>query len=133
MSIRSTHTVGRLASDMERIPEKAVRSFKKTVRQAVVIGNTEARDNARRSSGTHGKHYPKSFTWEMRPHFAMFGASIFSGEYGPEAGRLQGSMATGFEGGSRNQPPHRDLAKSADLIGPAFANEVASEVGGLYW
>jgi hypothetical protein len=29
-----------------------------------------------------------------------------------------------FEGGSRNQPPHNDLAKSADIMGPKLELKV---------
>jgi hypothetical protein len=38
-----------------------------------------------------------------------------------------------FEFGSRNQPPHLDLAKSADLAGPMFARDVAKVAARWFW
>jgi hypothetical protein len=67
----------------------------------------------------------------MRPTFAGFGTVIHSGEYGPDIARPQGGMS--FEYGSRNQPPHLDLARSADLIGPSTVGEVGRMVDRLFW
>lgn len=53
--------------------------MKATVREATIVGNTVARDNAKRTSGTHGKHYPKSFTWETSS-FSGFGGGEFVGQ-----------------------------------------------------
>lgn len=130
MRIRVTHGIDDLANDLAGIPAKAVRDMKATVRQAAITGNTVARDNARRSSGAHGKHYPKAFTWETSSFYG-FGGGAFVAEYGPEVGRPQGGMS--FERGSRNQPPHNDLAKSADLMGPAFQGEVRRLPDRWFW
>lgn len=59
-------------------------------------------DNARETSGEHGKHYPNSITSETR---VALGIEV---ETGPESGMKQGSMGRGFEFGSVNQPPHLD-------------------------
>lgn len=61
------------------------------------------RENARASSGRHGKHYPKSITTEQVP-----AADVAEWTVGPESARPQGGMGPGFEYGSRNQPPHLD-------------------------
>lgn len=62
------------------------------------------RHNAEQTSGTHGKHYPKSITSETR--LAGLGVLV---ETGPDKSRKQGSMGRGFEFGSENhQPPHLD-------------------------
>lgn len=129
MRIRVIHGIDDLAGDLKRIPQLARRDMRDVVRQAAIVGNTVARDNARRSAGRHGKHYPRSFTWEMRG--SLFGGAGFIAEYGPDATRRQGGMS--FEFGSRNQPPHLDLAKSADLIGPTFAQEVRGKMDGWFW
>lgn len=130
MKVRVQHTIGDLASDLRKIPAMAVRDMKKTVRQAAIVGNTVAKDNARRTAGKHGKHYPKSFTWETASFYG-FGGGEFVAIYGPDAARPQGGMS--FEHGSRNQPPHLDLNKSADLIGPSFAQEVRQLPDGWFW
>jgi hypothetical protein len=67
----------------------------------------------------------------MGKTFAGFGSTVIQGEYGPDIAHPQGGMS--FEGGSRNQPPHNDLAKSADLIGPAFQGEVHRLPDKWFW
>lgn len=129
MKITVSHTLGDLERDMRRIPRMVVADMRDVVREAAIVGNTVARDNARRTAGTHGKLYPRSFTWEMR--HSLFGGAGFVAEYGPVVGRRQGGMS--FEFGSRNQPPHLDLNKSADLVGPAFAGEVRQKIGTWFW
>lgn len=81
-------------------------------------GNRIARDNARRSSGTHGKWYPKRFSVDK------LGEAIYV--YGPK-GRPQGEMS--FEYGSRNQRPHLDVNRSADVIEHEFTQRVARDLG----
>ena len=127
--LRVTHTLGDLERDARKIPRQAVKDMRAVGREATITGNTVARDNARRTAGRHGKHYPKAFDWETRG--SLFGPAGFVGEYGPNPGRRQGRMS--FEGGSRNQPPHLDLAKSADLIGPALAQEVRRKLDSWFW
>lgn len=129
MRIRVDHTLGGLERDMRQIPARVAKDMGQTVRRAAIVGNSVARDNARRSAGTHGKRYPSSFTWEMRR--SLFGGAGFTAEYGPISGRPQGGMS--FEYGSRNQPPHLDLNKSADLIGPAFAQDVREKMDNWFW
>lgn len=125
------HSIDRLAADMAKIPAKARVDMRATVRDGLRVGNTLARDFAKKSAGRHGKHYPKAFTTEMRPTFTGFGTSIISGEYGPDIARPQGGMS--FETGSRNQKPHLDLARSADIIGPAFTGEVRRLPDRWFW
>ena len=64
-------------------------------------------DNARATSGAHGKHYPNSITSEVRAT-----ATGLVVEVGPDTSRPQGSMGRGFEFGSMNQPPHLDGARA---------------------
>lgn len=68
------------------------------------------RHNAERTSGQHGRHYPKAITSETK---IALGILV---ETGPETGRRQGGMGRGFELGSRNQPPHLD---GLGALGPA--------------
>ncbi len=125
------NTLDGLERDLKALPARSVRDCKATMRQAGIVGNTVARDNARKSSGTHGKLYPRAFTWETGAYVGGFGAS-FTATYGPDANRPQGGMS--FEFGSRKQAgPHLDLARSADLMGPVVAKEVRDMVDGWFW
>lgn len=130
MRVKVTSGIDDLASDMAAIPPKARIEMRDTVRDGIRAGNTLARDNARRSAGAHGKHYPRAFTSEMHAGLGLFGNTI-SGEYGPDIARPQGGMS--FEFGSRNQKPHLDLSRSADVIGPSFGQEVGQLVDRLFW
>lgn len=130
MSIRVIHGIDDLARDMAKIPAKAVKDMRATVREAGRVGNSIAKDNAKRTAGRHGKHYHKAFSVD-EGSFYGFGAGVFTAEYGPDRSKPQGDMS--FEGGSRNQPAHNDLAKSADVIGPAFVGEVRRLPDGWFW
>ena len=128
MQVRVTGGVGDLARDCRKVAVGARRDMVGVVREGIKTGNVVARDFARESSGSHGVHYPKAFSSEMK----LFGAlGLIAGEYGPDSSKPQGGMS--FERGSRNQPAHNDLAKSADLIGPAFRGEVRRMVDGWFW
>ena len=69
--------------------------------------------NARATSGSHGKHYPNSITYDT----TLLAATVVA-EIGPDSSRLQGGMGAGFEFGSRNQPPHLDGSTAIDTLGP---------------
>lgn len=130
MRIHVTHHIDDLADDLRAIAIKAPSDLKGCVRTGIKVGNTVAKDNAKRSAGTHGKYYHRAFTTQMNAGGGLFG-STYSGEYGPNPGMPQGGMS--FEFGSRNQKPHLDLAKSADLVGPALAGEVRDKIDSWFW
>lgn len=117
-----------LVADMTEIAKKAPIELKGIVRDNIKAGNTIARDFATVSAGRHGKRYPKAFSAEMTQ--SLFD-NVYQGEYGPDVNMPQGGMS--FEFGSRNQKPHLDLAKSADLIGPSFDQEVGDAVDRWFW
>lgn len=121
--IRVIGGVGDLASDLEEITVISARDMADTVKNNADDGMRYARSFARQSAGAHGVHYPKSITTEQLAPFRW--------EYGPDAAMPQGGMS--FEGGSRNQPPHLDMAKSADLIAPRFARDVAKLPDRWFW
>jgi hypothetical protein len=119
-----------LIDDLKTIKREARPRMRNVVREGVKAGTVLAKDNAQRSAGRHGKWYPKAITGEMSA--SLFGAAgLIAGEYGPERGRMQGEMS--FEYGSRNQKPHLDLARSADVIGPSFAQEARQLLDELFW
>lgn len=129
MRINVRGGVADLGRDLDAITAQARPAMRGVVRDGIRIGTGLAKTNARRTSRKHGKHYPKAITSEMHSGLGLFGNSI-SGEYGPDASRQQGGMS--FEYGSRNQKPHLDLARSADIVGPSFARSVDDEVGDLF-
>lgn len=131
MRINVTHDIGDLANDLTAIAKRVKPDMRGVVKDGIREGNKAARSFAKKSAGAHGKHYHKAITWEMGKGFSGFGTSIIAGEYGPDISRPQGGMS--FEGGSRNQPPHNDLAKSADLIGPSFQGEVSRLPDRWFW
>lgn len=131
MRIRVVHGIDDLANDMASIAVNARRDMVKVVRNGIRAGNMVAKDYARVSAGAHGKHYHRAFSTEMHGIVTFGGAAGISGEYGPDAAKPQGGMS--FENGSVNQKPHRDLARSADLIGPSFAQEVRQTAAGWFW
>ena len=119
-----------LIGDLKTIKAEVRPKARNVVREGVKAGNVLARENAQRSAGEHGKWYPKAMTAEMTA--SLFGAAgLISGEYGPERGRMQGEMS--FEFGSRNQKPHLDLARSADVISGSFAQEIRHMLDDLFW
>lgn len=123
MSIHVTHSLGDLEADLRTIATTAPLRMRDVVRDNLRNGNRIARANAKRSAGAHGKHYHKAFSTEM--------TGPTTGEYGPDSAMPQGGMS--FERGSRNQPPHLDLARSADIIGPAFSKGVQDMLDHLFW
>lgn len=129
MRVHVSNTLEDLASDLRKVATTARRDMVGVVRDGIRAGSTEARTLAKRTAGAHGKHYHKAITSEMLGA-GLFGNTI-SGEYGPDVNKPQGGMS--FERGSRNQPPHNDLAKSADLVGPIFAREVAQLPDRWFW
>lgn len=131
MRVTVTSTLEYLETDLKQLAVRSRRDMRDTVRDGIKAGNTAAVKFARRSAGAHGVHYPRAFSAEMHGDFSGFGTSVFSGEYGPDIGKPQGEMS--FERGSRNQPPHLDLARSADIVGPLFAKKVRALPDRWFW
>ena len=126
--INVRHGIGDLANDLAGIAPKAVKGIAGTLREGARVGAQLARENARRTAGKHGKHYPRSITADRT---LKGGFGLWAIEYGPDPSRRQGGMS--FEFGSRNQKPHLDLARSADVIGPAMLREIDDKVGDWFW
>lgn len=134
MEVNVRHDLSDLANDLLASAKSVPKEARKVVNEGARAGNMLARDFARVSAGTHGKHYYKAFTWEPKNRFIGFGSGTYSAEYGPDVARPQGGMATGFEYAvGRQTAPHLDLNRSADIIGPSFAQEVRQMVDRLLW
>lgn len=130
MSVHVVSTLEAFERDLLEIAPEAKKEFQGIVREAIKVGNTVARDFARSSAGRHGKLYPRAFSAQMNRGSGLFG-NTYSGEYGPDSAMPQGGMS--FEYGSRNQKPHLDLARSADLIANALPGEVRAVLDRLFW
>lgn len=123
MGIKVTHHIDDLASDLRTIAAEVTPTMARTLREEARLGNELAKGFARKSAGKHGKHYPNAFSVEAR--------GLLSVEYGPDASMPQGGMS--FEYGSRNQPPHLDLAKSADIVAARLGEAILNDVDDLFW
>jgi hypothetical protein len=123
MRIRVTHTVDDLESDLLTIASRGPLTMSRSLAHEARLGNELARGFAKQSAGKHGKLYPRAFSAER--------LGLLSYEYGPDAAMPQGGMS--FERGSRNQPYHGDLAKSADIIATRLGPAVLNDVGDLFW
>lgn len=134
MRVRVAHDIDDLASDLTTIARKAPSDFKDVVRKTAMRGARLARGYASQQhtmNSGYDKHYPKSITWDQPRGFYGFGGGSISAEYGPDPARPQGGMS--FERGSRNQPAHNDLARSADVIAEKFGSDVLKVAGRLFW
>lgn len=123
MSVRVTHTLAGLDADFRKMPKIAARESAKLIRNNAKLGNKRAKAFAKVSAGKHGKHYHRAFTAEA--------LGPYSWEYGPDASKPQGDMS--FEFGSRQQPPHLDLAKSADIVQFQMKVDVRDLVAKVFW
>lgn len=129
MSVRVYYQgVSDLASDLRKIAVQAPKEMRKPPVTAARAGGMQARRNARKTARRHGKHYPSAITWD-RKAYGAFG--LYAAEYGPDSSRPQGGMS--FEEGSRNQPPHRDLAKAAGMARGILVNETRQIPKRLFW
>lgn len=118
MPTHIVHSIDELERDLRTIATTFKPRAAAQVRDVAKDGNRVARRLARRSAGKHGKHYFKAITAERITPLVW--------EFGPDASKPQGGMS--FEHGSRNQPPHHDLAQAADQFG---ATDLAIRVNRL--
>ncbi len=121
--IRVSHDIGDLSNDLLNIATTARPKLAAAVRDNAREGSRIASRFARESAGRHGKHYHRSISAESR--------TPLSWEYGPDSSMPQGGMS--FEFGSRNQKPHLDLARSADIVVPQLVSDVGDVLDDLFW
>lgn len=126
------HGIDKLAADLSEIPARAAVDMVKTVREGLDVGNMLAKDFAKVSSRKHARKYPGTFSTRMNKGYRGATGNIYQGEYGPIA-RGQGNLATILERGSRKNPAHLNLERSADIIGPAFGAEVHRLPDRWFW
>lgn len=98
-----------LARKMEDAAAETIPAVRPAIQQGADLTKRAWQENARATSGAHGKHYPNSITYDTR---VLAGSVV--GEVGPDSSRPQGGMGRGFEFGSVNQPPHLDGLKAIE-------------------
>ena len=130
MRVRVIHGIDDLASDMAAIPAKASKDMRAAVKRNAQEGNRIARGFASEQHTMNSSidvPYQESFSAESNGPLAWV--------YGPVDDGIAhgGQQARGYEHGSRNQPPHLDLARSADIIGPKFGHDVSELPDGWFW
>lgn len=131
--IHVRHHLGDLSADLLRIHKEAPAQINSVVRDGVKAGTVLAKDFATATSRKHAKKYPATMSPQMnRPRRSLFGGTFYSGEYGPQP-RGQGLLGSILENGSRNNPAHLNLARSADIIGRQFPREVGDALDRLFW
>ena len=101
--------VYRMAGDLNQIGFRTVPALRSAMAGVGEAFAKEWADNARETSGEHGKHYPNSIDSEL-----VFSVRSVDVEVGPNRSKKQGSMGRGFEFGSQNQPPHLDGLRALD-------------------
>lgn len=99
-----------LVHDLDKSSKEMPRLIGSAVHETAKDGAKYARRFAHGTARRHGKHYPKAITAERLGRYIA--------EYGPDAALPQGGMS--FEWGSRNQPPHLDIAQSFDIAQARF-------------
>jgi hypothetical protein len=119
-----------LADDLKAVGPRFYREGKKIVTAAARDGGQTARRIARFTARRHGRDYPNAITWDSATAISAFGGGEIKAAFGPDSSRPQGGME--FEEGSRNQPPHHDLANAADVILPKFIRDVDGLLDGLF-
>ena len=120
MGIRIVHSLHDLASDMAAAAATFRPAASRHVADVARDGNKAGKANARRSSGKHARKYAGTFTATRTGPLEY--------EWGPVA-RGQGNLAHILENGTRNNPPHHDIAKAADSHG---AGDLARKIRGTF-
>lgn len=107
-----------LESDLLKIEAEARKDMARVVEKNVHVGEQAEQRIARGASGIHGRFYYKRITSEM--------TSDLEGEWGPHDG------GTPVGGGWRHAT-NTDSAKSADEIGPKFAEDSVRLFDRWFW
>lgn len=116
-----------LAEDLSKVGARLVPSLRSAFDHLGGVLADRWSANAVETSGDHGKHYPKSIT--SRP---ILGVSRVGAEAYADPAKRQGSMARGFEFGSRNQPPHLDGLRALRSMEGDVESVVASVIDGTF-
>lgn len=119
--------VYRLSGDLSMVNARAIPALRGAMGAVGEAFAAEWRDNARETSGKHGKHYPDSIDSEL-----VFSVTNVAVETGPNRAKKQGGMGMGFEFGSENQPPHLDGLRALDGVQQRAEKIIDATIGHLF-
>lgn len=125
----SASEIRQLAVDLSEVTAKMVVPMRTVFKESGDLLAQEWANNARATSGVHGKHYPNSIDAELV--LSVGGGFGIAVDVGPNSDKRQGAMGRGFEFGSRNQPPHLDGLKAVDKLEPLVEKAIESAVTAL--
>ena len=134
MKVSVSHSLDGLERDQREILRRAPGELRNVVVEGIRAGNELAKGYARTKNGpkSTARKYPGTFRTEIHGAARLAAVSIYSGEYGPVA-QGQGQLAHILEQGKGNNAPQNNLARSTDIIGPAFAKETRDLLDGWFW
>lgn len=139
MRVNVSNDLSDLSSDLRKIATRALADMNRVVNEGVRTGASVARDLTKELGGSHsgvsektGRVQPlvKSITHEMKLRGTL---GLVVGEYGPDEAKPQARVMRVLEHGNSTTPPKRIMAKSADVIGPAFVGEVRRLPDRWFW
>lgn len=134
ITVQLVHTVDDLGDDLAGIVRSCRRDMRDSVADGIKAGAEVARGYARTNNPprSHAWRYPASISSRMHTGAGLFG-NTYSGEYGPFP-RGQGLLGLILENGTRNgNRPQLNMARSVDVIGPAFGAEVRRLPDRWFW
>ena len=112
MRVRMTSTLPDWIATLEIAATQAKALLPHVVAENAKDGRDAAKIFARRAGGPHGQHYYKRIEAEQLAPMAW--------EYGPS-----NVIGTNYIGAGFRHGRNRDLARSADIVGPAMARDVS--------
>lgn len=134
ITVRVTDDIGDLANDILDVARKSRGDMRGAVSDGIKAGAEVAKGLARTQNppGSHARKYPGTISSTMHGGKGLFG-NTYSGEYGPYP-RGQGFLGLILENGTRNgNRPQMNMARSVDIVGPAFASEVRGLPDKWFW
>lgn len=120
MRVHVTHGIDDLASDLADIAARVKPDMRGVVNESRRSAERLAKGFAREKAGPHGKDYYKRISSEM--------TGLLSAEIGPTGIPKSEFVGVGFRHGTNT-----DLARTSDIVGPAFARAVRDQIDGWFW
>ncbi|MCX5601624.1 hypothetical protein OOK29_26080 [Streptomyces phaeochromogenes] len=120
---------------LERHLARSIPRMRQDTRAVVMRGalnvKNDWRANARATARKHGKHYPRTVSFDVIP----FGRDLWLATIGPTKSGTQGALGNLLEYGSVNNPPHNDGGRALAAELPRFEAQMAlmAERGLAWW
>lgn len=115
-----------LAADFGKASRKVASALYTVYKESGDAFAEDWRDNARETSGTHGKKYPPTIDSETRVGVGIHVETGPNANLGPSA-----RAGRGYEFGSENQPAHLDGARALPIAERRLARGADAAIGYL--